>query len=254
MAKDTYYFSHDSNARMDPKITDMTYDYGMSGYGMYWVIVEVLREEGEYKLRNDKSIWRALAMQMHSKSDDIREFIDKCINEYKLFITDGEYFWSNSLNERMLKVENIKQKRKEAANKRWGVKEEESNSNANALQEDTTSNANLCKVKESKVKEKKVNESINSMFVEEIWSLYPKKQGKASAIKTIPKLLKEYSKEELIRCVERYSSEVKAKNTELQYVKNGSTFFNGGYLDYLDSNYKVGEVKNERERVYGFAD
>lgn len=250
MAKDTYYFSHDSNARMDPKITDMTYDYGMNGYGMYWVIVEVLREETEYKLKNDKSTWRALAMQMHSRSEEVQEFINKCINEYKLFLTDDIYFWSKSLNERMEKVENIKQKRKDAANKRWGSKEEDSNSNAIALQEHSISNANLCKGKESKVNEKKY---IYSEIVEEIWSLYPRKQGKASAIRTIPKLLKEYTKEELIRCVERYSKEVKEKNTEMQFIKNGSTFFNGGYVDYLDINYGAGVVKNERERVYGFA-
>lgn len=248
MAKDTYYFSHDSNARMDPKITDMTYDYGMCGYGMYWVIVEVLREEKEYKLKNDKSTWRALAMQMHSKSEEVQGFINKCINEYKLFISDDTYFWSKSLNERMEKVADIKKKRTEAANKRWGVKAEDNKSNAIALQEDSKSNTNLCKVNESKVKE-----SINSMFIEEIWSLYPKKQGKASAIKTIPKLLKEYSQEELIRCVERYLAEIKLKNTEMQFIKNGSTFFNGGYMDYLDINYKEGEVKNERERIYGFA-
>lgn len=30
--KDTYYFSHDSNALIDPKILAMRCDYGIEGY------------------------------------------------------------------------------------------------------------------------------------------------------------------------------------------------------------------------------
>lgn len=110
------------------------------------------------------------------------------------------------------------------------------------------------KVKERKVKETKIKDNTEIMLVEGIWSLYPNKKGKAAAIKQIPKLIKEYSKEEIIRCVNRYSEEVKSKNTEMQFIKNGSTFFNGGYMDYLDCNYKTGVVEGVRERVYGFAD
>lgn len=90
---------------------------------------------------------------------------------------------------------------------------------------------------------KKVKETICSTEVETIWSLYPKKQGKADSIKKIPKIISEYSFDEIKRCVERYSNEIKTMKTEMQYVKNGSTFFNGGYVDYLDSNYS--EIKHK---------
>ena len=42
MAKDAYYFSHDANARLDPKNQAMICKYGMAGYGMYWIIIEML--------------------------------------------------------------------------------------------------------------------------------------------------------------------------------------------------------------------
>ena len=69
-----------------------------------------------------------------------------------------------------------------------------------------------------------------------LWSKYPKKKGKATAYKKIPKLLKEYSLEELTRCVDRYRKEVQGK--EKQFIKQGDTFFNSGYVDYLDENYE----------------
>ncbi|MBN7575438.1 hypothetical protein C1H57_08455 [Clostridium sp. 2-1] len=71
---------------------------------------------------------------------------------------------------------------------------------------------------------------------EEIWNMYPNKRGKAQAIKKIPSILKKYGKDQLSRCVERYSNEVKGK--ESQFILNGSTFFNGRFEDYLDNNYK----------------
>lgn len=80
---------------------------------------------------------------------------------------------------------------------------------------------------------------------DEIWSLYPKKKGKATAYKKIPKLIKEYSLEEIKRCVNRYNAEIKAKGTDMQFIKQGDTFFNSGYVDYLDENYKEVSPSNK---------
>lgn len=86
--------------------------------------------------------------------------------------------------------------------------------------------------------------------IEEIWSLYPLKKGKASAIKKIPKLLKEYGKEQIIRCIDRYIKYVdnQRKNgfSTLKY-KDGSTFFNSGYMDYLDCNYQEDIITKPKE-------
>lgn len=88
--------------------------------------------------------------------------------------------------------------------------------------------------KKSKSKE---NNIYDANDYEDIWKLYPNKKGKVVAVKRIPEILKQYKKEELIRSIERYSNEVQGK--EKQYILNGSTFFNGRYEDYLDSNYEV---------------
>lgn len=87
---------------------------------------------------------------------------------------------------------------------------------------------------------------IISKQVEEIWLLYPNKKGKATAIKKLPKLIKEYGYEKIKRCVERYALECKGKDK--QYVKHGSTFFNGGYMDYLDEN--IAEANKTEKSVF----
>ena len=62
------------------------------------------------------------------------------------------------------------------------------------------------------------------------------KTQKKIAYKKIESLLSKHNFEELRRCVERYAKETKGKDQ--QYIQYGSTFLNGGYVDYLGENYK----------------
>jgi len=87
-------------------------------------------------------------------------------------------------------------------------------------------------------------------FFEECWNRYPKKEGKN---KVKPSRKKELYKlgDELIRTIDRYRNIV--KDLDWQYIQQGGTFFNGGYLDYLDENYqKSEENKNERTRGWSY--
>lgn len=74
-------------------------------------------------------------------------------------------------------------------------------------------------------------------FFETLWTLYPKKLGKGSVSETKKRALYKIGLEEITRSIERYKQEITAKGTDEQYIKNGSTFFNSGYVDYLDKNY-----------------
>ena len=86
---------------------------------------------------------------------------------------------------------------------------------------------------------KNVKNDKNNIYVEQvdkIWSAYPNKKGKAIAEKKLPELIEEHGYENIMRCVQRYSSEV--TGVDKKYMKHGSTFFTTGYEDYLDSNYQ----------------
>lgn len=190
--KDVYYFSHDANALSDPKILSMRCDYGFESYGLYWAIIEMLRNESSYKLPLTKNTYRAIKMQTGT-TIDIEQFLNDCINEYigesgnGLFNSDGKNFWSESLLRRMEKYESIKEKRTAAANARWNKNKAEDakkesakqkqckcikgycKSNANAYKKRYKSNAKLCKLNKIKSNQMK----LNKIKLKKIKSIYP---------------------------------------------------------------------------------
>ena len=75
---------------------------------------------------------------------------------------------------------------------------------------------------------------IESFFIE-CWEMYPRKTNKSKISDSVK--AKTYKLgDEFKRCIDRYKSEIKKNNTEQKYIKAGSTFWNGGYLDYTDEN------------------
>ena len=84
-------------------------------------------------------------------------------------------------------------------------------------------------------KENNINGQAEEMF-ERIWQLYPfMKRGKGSVSKTQRQKLFKIGEQQMIGCISRFAEENKGKDP--QYVMRGSTFFNSGYVDYLDENY-----------------
>lgn len=154
MAKKAPFFSHDMNARHDPKISAMRGVYGAEGYGWFWMLNELMAESDGYQLDcKSKYAFNAYAMQLQCKSDTLQKFVSDCIEEFELYATDGNTFWSNSLRKRMQYRDAVSEKRAEAANKRWEKKQSDanaSNNDANAMQK----NANKTKQNETKLKDK----------------------------------------------------------------------------------------------------
>ena len=143
-AKDVYYFSHDCNARNDEKILAMRSIYGLEGYAMYFIIVEILREQNEYKLEITKYIWNTLAMQMHTDASKVKDFIDDCVSEFHLFVIENNFLYSESLIKRMNLFKEISEIRSKAAKKRW--------ENLNGMQNECKSNANADQKQCNKIK------------------------------------------------------------------------------------------------------
>lgn len=80
------------------------------------------------------------------------------------------------------------------------------------------------------------NKSLYSDFVDKMLPIYPGKKIKAVRDKRLPKILEQYSEDEILRAVNRYAAEVAGK--EKQFILNESTFWNSRYVDYLDENYE----------------
>lgn len=75
---------------------------------------------------------------------------------------------------------------------------------------------------------------IDDVF-ERLWRLYPNKKGKGQVSDSRKKAIYAIGYDEMSRAIKRYTDDL--KRDSWRKAQNGSTFFNSGYVDYLDSNY-----------------
>ena len=201
--KKTNYFSHDSNARNDDKILAVRMKFGAEGYGIYFMLLERLREDRKYMSIRD---YNMIAFDFRTSVDKIKSIVE----DFGLFIftEDGKYFYSENFNERMSVKDEKTEKRSIAGRKgmaiRYAKKQQKDNNVITKLDNldnnvITDEEKNLTsKVKESKVKESKVThtkkseiffENFDEVEVEEIPTLETEKEiplQKSSAKKVSP--------------------------------------------------------------------
>ena len=156
MPKDTFYFSHDYNARNDEKIKRLIRKHGMIGYGIFWSIVEDLYNNAN-ALQTD---YDGIAYDLRTDSD----LVASVVNDFDLFVFDGDFFGSNSVQER-LDQRNIKsESARKSASYRWN--------NANAMQTLSDSNAKKERkgkeIKGKEIKEIKYRDNISLLEKEKI--------------------------------------------------------------------------------------
>ena len=104
--------------------------------------------------------------------------------------------------------------------------------------------------RKNKDKEKDINKNTmckseaDALF-ERVWKLYPQKRGKGKVSDANKRRLLDIGFDELSRAIDRYKADLVLD--DLRKPQNGSTFFNSGYIDYLDTNYERPErIQNEK--------
>ena len=154
MKKDAYYFPHFCNARHDRKIKRIQKDLGLEGYGIFFMLLEVLREQTD--LSYPVTDIDLLADEFGTSSAKV----EVIVKSYGLFDVDEENnFFSPKLLFYLEPYFKMKEQRKVA-----GIKSAE-HRKQNLLQRpfnDRSTTVQQSKVKESKVKESKVEESSSS--------------------------------------------------------------------------------------------
>lgn len=156
--KKTNYFSHDSNARNDSKIISLRMKLGVEGYGIYFMIIERLREESDYVSNKD---YDSLAFDFRTTPEKVKSVIE----DFGLFIfSDDDCFYSDSLMQRMILKDEKSKKHslggKKAMEKRWNnAHQNNKDAITNLSNSDNIVITNLHESdnKERKVKERKVN-------------------------------------------------------------------------------------------------
>lgn len=155
MGKDTFYFSHDYNARNDIKIKKLISKHNLLGYGIFWAIVE--------DLYNNTNV---LPIDYDTISFDLRcdkSVLISVINDFDLFVFTGETFGSLSVQKRLDERTEKSEKASKSIKFRW----QKLKNDTNVLLPNNDSNT----IKERKGKEKKEESKISTAEGERIKKL-----------------------------------------------------------------------------------
>ena len=144
MQKEAFYFPHFSNARHDRKIRRLRKELGIEGYGIYFMLLETLRDQHDFMY--PLADCDLLAEEFGTSDAKIKTVI--CNYELFDFEEDGKFF-SPKMLVYLEPYFKMREQRIQAGKA----------SAAKRLLNDRSTTVQQSKVKESKVKESKVNES-----------------------------------------------------------------------------------------------
>lgn len=188
---------------------------GWEGYGLFWGLIELLRNQPDYRMQKH---YMSIAYALHSDEKKI----ESLVNDFDLFARDEEFFWSESLLKRMELKEEKSEKMRNAANKRWNKE-----SDAKAMHKHSKSNAEAMQLKESKVKESKVNVESHNQIFRELWGSSIWLEGIAIKHKVTTKEVQDHLNEFRTECILKDELKVNQKDAKehfINWIKRGNPF------------------------------
>ena len=263
------YFELDCH--MDQKVRLIRAEYGLKGFAVFVMLLQgIYGEDGYYcEWTNDSELLFTSENGLDSGSVQfIRDIVSACIRRdifsEELYKKHG-ILTSEGIQKRYLKAT---AKRDEVVLKKEylliSIPENRKNVVINSIN-DGRNSINSGRNEQSRVeKSKEENKRIMckataSALFENLWKKYPNKKGKGQVSDAAKKRLLDVGEEEMLRAIDRYLKELE-KDKDWRKPQNGSTFFNSGYVDYLDANFspsktqpaKVSKFHNFHERDYDF--
>lgn len=121
----------------------------------------------------------------------------------------------------------------------YQVNDNQTTGNRHSVDNQTTTIEEKKEIKKGRNNNNLCKNDASELF-ETLWKLYPNKRGKTQVTDKDKQKLLEIGLEEMTRAIERYKKYIEA-NKDWYKPKNGSTFFKGGYEDYLGDDYE--EIK-----------
>lgn len=220
------YFSHDVDAVNDEKIEALRMLYKNDGYAFYFILLERIYRTSNFEL----DISDAETIQILSKKIGIT--VDEFNSMLKTSLKYGCFDRDTYDTSKLLTSKGIKKRANVVIEKRVKMQEYYKNKQSNISVTEMIQETQP-KTPQSKEKNSIEKQDIYCSFFQSIWALYPNKKGKGQVSLTQKKKLFSIGFEELSRCINRY----KQSKEEWKQWQNGSTFFNSGYIDFLDANF-----------------
>lgn len=204
----SYWFKHDENASQDDKLLDLRSEHGAEGYGVYWMVLEVLHQNGGVMQWQCKRL--AFALQVQS------DLLKCVVEDYDLFALDGDSFYSKRLLSELEAREEIAEKRRKA-----GAKGGKRKAIAKQVPSKTVPREEERREEDITPPTPYKGDLLDADFIE-FWNLYDKKRDKDKCQKKWKRLNKD-EKVRIFKHVPRYV----AATPDKQYRKNPLTYLNG---------------------------
>ncbi len=162
MAKETFYFSHDYNARNDRKIAALVKKHKSCGYGIFWATCEMLHEE-DGVLDLDLITFGAIAQDLNEDVEIVEKIINDCISVFKLFSLSDEQIGSNRVKRNLDKRQEISKSRSKAGKSGANAKQ----MLTSAEQKEAKKGKEIKEIKEKKIRGVGFEEESNAVVFED---------------------------------------------------------------------------------------
>ena len=243
------YYPKDVNAKFDTKFKYVESQNGViARFVLYELWDLIYREEG-YFAKFDKIPRTLFIGDLPIDMDELNNILESCF-EIQMFdetlYRNYEILTSVSIQKRYLEA--IKRRSSIDVISEYILIDSDTQKNINAhinlvnvnLSNNNTVNVNInprnvdigtqSKVKESKVNKSKVKRTVEVNSTEsdfnKLWLLYPRKEGRKTALAAYKRAIKKGATNKLIQNgIVQYSKHIEVKNTDKQYIKTGATFF-----------------------------
>ena len=263
------YFPLDVNFLYDIKVRKIIKPLGPEAIGvLVYLLAEIYKDNGYYISWNDDicflmsdltGIDEELIKDVVSKALEVDFFNKDKYKKYNILTSKGiqnryisatEKRKNTNINDDyIIENEQISINEYTQNNSNLRVNSEETGVNVTETKVNSEeTGVNVTESTQSKVKKSKVKDNIYTASADahaelkseiqgRIWAAYPVKKGKIHAMKSIEKLLKGYTEQQVLNAIATYKADVEKQKTsgfkELRY-KQGDTFFRTGIYDYLD--------------------
>jgi hypothetical protein len=130
------YIRHAVKATSDERVMRLLAEHRYAGYGVYWRLMEHLRQVGG----RCPSDYRALSYTLREKAS----LIQSVVENFGLFIIEGDAFYSADLMNQMDSEKALSEKRRKAIGNRWNNEPQKgTDDNTNVIQMNNNCNTNV---------------------------------------------------------------------------------------------------------------
>lgn len=248
------YFELDCH--MDDNVKLVQAEYGLKGFAVFVKLLQkIYGERGYYcEWTPDQELLFASENGLNGGSLQLlRDIVSACIRRNlfsdKLYKEYG-ILTSSGVQKQYLKAtakREVVELKKEYL--LITIPEKAENVTVNSINVGRNTNDSVINMQSRVKKSKKRNKNTMckadaSALFEELWKLYPVKKGKGKVSDAAKMRLLKIGYDEMERAINRYIAYV--DSIDYLHYQNGSTFFNSGYVDYLDTNYTPEKVKKAK--------